>query len=177
MKLGSFGFEDTLFLGSNPVVGGNLNPTRTELRDLDRSLQTVSNSLRREASVPDGFFTSTSNSTNPSKIKATPSHDKPVGGEKLPVITTHPVGQKFATINSSKQMLRGIYKLNGDKLEYCFAQPGNDRPSSFNVSAGSKLTLIQLERIDRTVPRTSDHPPAIAPHPKADTDATGDSPT
>lgn len=42
--------------------------------------------------------------------------------------------------------LQGIYEIRGDSLSYCFAQPGEARPGSFDVQDGSRHTLIRLKR-------------------------------
>ena len=54
-------------------------------------------------------------------------------------------------------MLRGIFKLEKDaneiqchKLTWCFAMPGENRPTSFSAEPGSNHKLIELERFDET---------------------------
>ncbi|GEM_PF-2860641 len=42
--------------------------------------------------------------------------------------------------------LKGIYKIKGDSLSYCFAQPGEERPASFEVAEDSGHTTIRLKR-------------------------------
>lgn len=42
--------------------------------------------------------------------------------------------------------LKGIYEIKGDHLAYCFAQPGDKRPASFDVAKGSGYTLVRLKR-------------------------------
>ena len=41
----------------------------------------------------------------------------------------------------------GIYKLEGDTLTICVADPGEPRPSAFEAAAGSKRTLQTFKRI------------------------------
>ncbi len=65
---------------------------------------------------------------------------KIVGGDEEPVKSAKWL-QK-----AGKLGLKGIYKIDGDRLEYCFAQPGDERPSSFKVEKGSGYTLIRLKR-------------------------------
>jgi len=48
--------------------------------------------------------------------------------------------------DSRSLVMRGIYKLDDDKLQYCFAQPDADRPGKFEVAKGSKHTLVRLKR-------------------------------
>jgi len=43
--------------------------------------------------------------------------------------------------------LKGIYKFDGDKLIYCIAGPGLDRPKEFASPAGSKLRLYTNKRV------------------------------
>lgn len=42
--------------------------------------------------------------------------------------------------------LRGIYELRKATLQYCFAQPGQPRPTKFKVEKGSRFTLVRLKR-------------------------------
>lgn len=46
-----------------------------------------------------------------------------------------------------KQRLKGIYELKGDKLKVCYGPDGVDRPKKFGSKEGSKLILIEFERI------------------------------
>lgn len=40
----------------------------------------------------------------------------------------------------------GIYSLEGDKLTFCFADPGEKRPTEFTAKPGSGWTLTVLRR-------------------------------
>jgi uncharacterized protein (TIGR03067 family) len=40
----------------------------------------------------------------------------------------------------------GIYELNGDTLKFCFAAPGQERPSEFTAPAGSQRTVSVWKR-------------------------------
>lgn len=48
--------------------------------------------------------------------------------------------------DSQSLVVRGIYSLTAGKLQYCFAQPGKDRPGDFKVTKGSGRTLVRLKR-------------------------------
>jgi uncharacterized protein (TIGR03067 family) len=43
----------------------------------------------------------------------------------------------------------GIYKLDGDKIHFCFAAPGNDRPTDFTAKEGSQHTLSVWKRVKK----------------------------
>ncbi len=49
------------------------------------------------------------------------------------------------TLPDGKQ-IKGIYKLDGDSLKSCVAQPGKDRPTEFASKAGSGHTLRVFKR-------------------------------
>jgi hypothetical protein len=40
----------------------------------------------------------------------------------------------------------GIYVLDGDKVKFCFAAPGKDRPTEFTAKEGSEFTLSEWKR-------------------------------
>jgi len=40
----------------------------------------------------------------------------------------------------------GIYELDGDTLKFCFAAPGNERPTDFTAKEGSQRTLSVWKR-------------------------------
>ncbi len=40
----------------------------------------------------------------------------------------------------------GIYELNGDMVKFCFAAPGQDRPTEFTANEGSQRTLSVWKR-------------------------------
>lgn len=44
------------------------------------------------------------------------------------------------------QTTEGIYKLDGDTLTICFAEPGGAKPTEFKTAAGSKQVCFSLKR-------------------------------
>ena len=46
----------------------------------------------------------------------------------------------------SKKVSLGIYELDGDNLKLCFAEPGTDRPKTFESPKGSKIAYVVLKR-------------------------------
>jgi uncharacterized protein (TIGR03067 family) len=40
----------------------------------------------------------------------------------------------------------GIYELDGDRVTFCFAAPGQDRPTEFTANEGSRRTLSVWKR-------------------------------
>jgi uncharacterized protein (TIGR03067 family) len=44
------------------------------------------------------------------------------------------------------KVVKGIYKIDGEKITFCWAEPGKDRPKDFATKADSGLTLMTLEK-------------------------------
>ena len=47
------------------------------------------------------------------------------------------------------QTILGIYEFSGDTRKVCLAQAGNDRPTEFAASAGSKQILAILKKVKK----------------------------
>lgn len=47
--------------------------------------------------------------------------------------------------NKGKKQL-GIYELDGERVKFCFAAPGQDRPTDFTAKEGSQRTLSVWKR-------------------------------
>jgi uncharacterized protein (TIGR03067 family) len=45
--------------------------------------------------------------------------------------------------------MKGIYKIDGDKMTVCFAQPGKDRPTEFKTQKGTGQMLLGYERVKK----------------------------
>jgi uncharacterized protein (TIGR03067 family) len=56
----------------------------------------------------------------------------------------------------------GVYSLEGDVLVVCMADPGGDRPTSFEAAKGSKRTLMRFKRGPKRRPAAS-APPTASP--------------
>jgi hypothetical protein len=48
------------------------------------------------------------------------------------------------SIQGKKQF--GIYEIDGDKVKFCFAAPGGDRPAEFSSKEGSNRILSVWKR-------------------------------
>jgi uncharacterized protein (TIGR03067 family) len=49
-------------------------------------------------------------------------------------------------ISTEKEIMPGIYELNGDNYKVCFAQAGKPRPSEFTFNPGSGYIIQVWER-------------------------------
>lgn len=47
------------------------------------------------------------------------------------------------------KVVRGIYKLEGDELTLCTADPDEPRPTAFRADAGDRWTLMVFEREEK----------------------------
>jgi uncharacterized protein (TIGR03067 family) len=52
-------------------------------------------------------------------------------------------------ITGPGETVRAIYRVEGDKLTLCLAQPGADRPKEFDAPPGSDAVLWTLKRVPK----------------------------
>lgn len=58
--------------------------------------------------------------------------------------------KRFDLIRPGKnEKAEGVYKLDGDKLRICYAEPGAARPDKVESEAGSRVFLLELERVKK----------------------------
>lgn len=50
------------------------------------------------------------------------------------------------------KQLPGIYRLDGDTLQTCFADPGAERPKVFTAAAGTHLSVVKYKRVKPAAP-------------------------
>jgi uncharacterized protein (TIGR03067 family) len=48
--------------------------------------------------------------------------------------------------NDKGKTVRGIYRLDGDRLTICVAEPGKERPKEFRAPEGAEATVLAFER-------------------------------
>jgi uncharacterized protein (TIGR03067 family) len=53
---------------------------------------------------------------------------------------------KITSGSDSGKVVKGIYKLDGDTLTICVAEPGKDRPEAFAGKVGTGHTLMGFKR-------------------------------
>jgi uncharacterized protein (TIGR03067 family) len=51
-----------------------------------------------------------------------------------------------ATAKDKSQALPGIYQIDGDRVKFCYAPAGKERPKEFASKEGSMVTLVVWER-------------------------------
>lgn len=51
--------------------------------------------------------------------------------------------------DKDKKTMPGIYRIEGDHWEVCFADPGGARPTEFKSSADGKTSLMVLKRMGK----------------------------
>ena len=54
------------------------------------------------------------------------------------------------------KVVKGIYKIEGDSITYCWAEPGKERPTAFASKAEDGSTLMTLKRVEAV--KTPDKP-------------------
>lgn len=58
--------------------------------------------------------------------------------------------KRFDLIRPGKdEKAAGVYKLDGDKLNICYAEPGAARPDKLESKAGARVFLLELERVKK----------------------------
>jgi uncharacterized protein (TIGR03067 family) len=56
---------------------------------------------------------------------------------------------KITTGADVDKVVKGIYKLKGDDLTICVAEPGKDRPGAFAAREGTGHTLLVFKRVKK----------------------------
>lgn len=51
--------------------------------------------------------------------------------------------------DKNKTTMAGIYRIDGDRWEVCFADPGEARPTEFKSSADGKTSVMMLKRKEK----------------------------
>lgn len=59
-----------------------------------------------------------------------------------------PAAVDFQPTRPGKDVIKGIYKLDGDSLTLCWAKEG-DRPTEFASKEGSETVLFELKRVKK----------------------------
>lgn len=58
--------------------------------------------------------------------------------------------KRFDLLRPGKdEKAEGVYKLDGDKLSLCYAEPGAARPDKLESKAGARVFLLELERVKK----------------------------
>ena len=102
-------------------------------------------SRRTALALPLGLAASTSTIFN-SLAKA----DQPVrGGTMVMIVQPEPSTLAHYAVTAGKYAGKtqlGIYELEGDKVKYCFAIPGRERPADFATKFNDGRTLSVWQR-------------------------------
>jgi uncharacterized protein (TIGR03067 family) len=71
-------------------------------------------------------------------------------GRDTPYPFLRPRGIDCVYLNGAVQgqVVKGIYKLEGNTITYCWADPGQPRPNEFATKADSGLTLMKFLRVN-----------------------------
>lgn len=59
------------------------------------------------------------------------------------------IDMKITAGDDKDQVVKGIWKLDGDSLTICVAEPGKDRPKEFAAKEGTGHTLLGFKRMKK----------------------------
>ncbi|GEM_PF-2148519 len=75
-----------------------------------------------------------------------PKHVDFALGQFGPIVIPDPATKKKSgKAVAGGNVLKGIYKLQGQQLIYCISAPGKARPKTFTITKGSGETLVKLK--------------------------------